>query len=171
VGLVVLADKQREEIELISRNAKDNRTVRRALGIIWLEQEKPTEIARRLNVTRQTVYNWLRRWNSQERDAGKKLQDIPRPGRPAEKREMVAKEISTDLEGLKKTPEECGYQASAWTASLIARHLERTRGAKVHENTVKRTLREMGFRWKRPRYTLARRDPNWRQAKGGLKRG
>lgn len=171
MGLVVLNDNQTEELEQLSKHSKDNRVVRRALGILWLKQEGPEEVALRLNISRQTVYTWAHRWSDQQGNAEEVLKDAFRPGRPAVKREMIATEISSSLAGLKKTPEECGYQASGWTATLLVHYLEQTRGEKVHENTVKRALKGMGYRWKRPRYVLARRDPNWRQAKGGLKRG
>lgn len=171
MGLVILTDNQREKLEQISKQNNDGRVVRRALGILWLEQESPTQVALRLNVTRQTVYVWAHRLNGQRGDMEEILKDVPHTGRPAIKRELVAAEVSSGLAGLKKTPEECGYQASGWTATLLVHYLEQTKGEKVHENTVKRALKGMGYRWKRPRYVLARRDPNWRQAKGGLKRG
>lgn len=171
MGIVVLTETQREELEQVSKYSDDSCVVRRALGVIWLGQETPSEVAKRLNVTRQTVYNWLHRWNDQSGNAEETLKDVPHTGRPATKRELVVEEVKSNLMGLKKTPEECGYQASGWTATLLVRYLEQTKGEEVHENTVKRALRGMGYRWKRPRYVLARRDPNWRQAKGGLKRG
>jgi transposase len=171
MGLVVLTDSQREDLRQVSRRSDNSLVVRRALGIIWLEKDSPREVAQRLNVTRQTVYNWLHRWNDQSGDAEEALQDIPHTGRPATKREMVTEEVKSNLKGLTKTPEECGYQASGWTATLIVHYLEQTKGEKVHENTVRRALKGMRYRWKRPRYVLARKDPNWRQAKGGLKRG
>jgi transposase len=171
VGLVVLTESQRKDLEQISKHSEDGCVIRRALGILWLAKESPREVAKRLNITRQTVYNWLHRWNDQSKNTEVTLKDICRPGRPATRREMVVAEVISGLAGLEKTPEECGYLASGWTASLLVQHLEQVKGEKVHQNTVKRALKGMGYRWKRPRYVLARRHPNWKQAKGGLKRG
>ena len=64
-------------------------------------------------------------------------------------------------------PSEYGYQAEGWTAALIRYHRQATDGIEVSETTVRRCLKGVGYRWKRPRYVLARRDPFWRQAKGG----
>jgi transposase len=64
-------------------------------------------------------------------------------------------------------PSRYGYQAEGWTAALLRYHLHATRSIAVGENTVRRCLKGMGYWWKRPRYVLARRDPFWRQAKGG----
>ena len=64
-------------------------------------------------------------------------------------------------------PSEYGYQAEGWRATLIRYHLQAKQAIEVSETTVRRCLKGMGYRWKRPRYVLARRDPFWRQAKGG----
>jgi hypothetical protein len=34
-------------------------------------------------------------------------------------------------------------------------------------STLRRTLRAMGYRWKRPRFVLARKDPERAEKKGG----
>jgi hypothetical protein len=43
-------------------------------------------------------------------------------------------------------------------------------GLVVHERTIRRTLRALDYRYKRPRYVLARTSPTWRQQKGGRER-
>jgi transposase len=73
---------------------------------------------------------------------------------------MVQKVMNTD-------PSKYGYQAEGWTLSLLRHHLKATQDVEVSEATVWRCLKGMGYRWKRPRSVLARRDPHWRQAKGG----
>jgi transposase len=64
-------------------------------------------------------------------------------------------------------PSQYGYQAEGWSAALLRHHLKATQDIEVSIATVRRCLQGMGYRWKRPRYVLARRDPFWRQAKGG----
>jgi transposase len=71
--------------------------------------------------------------------------------------QMVQKVMDTN-------PTQYGYQAQGWTLALLRHHLKATQDS---EATVRRCLQEMGYRWQRPRYVLARRDPFWRQAKGG----
>jgi transposase len=64
-------------------------------------------------------------------------------------------------------PSQYGYQAEGWTVTLLRHHLKATQGIEVSDATVRRCLKGLGYRWKRPRYVLARRDPFWRQAKEG----
>jgi transposase len=64
-------------------------------------------------------------------------------------------------------PSQYGYQAQGWTAALLRHHLKATQGIEVSIATVRQCLKGLGYPWKRPRYVLARRDPFWRQAKGG----
>ena len=92
------------------------------------------------------------------------MSEQPRSGRPKEKRQavqqMVQRVMNTD-------PTQHGYQAQGWTLALLRQHLKATQEVEVSEATVRRCLKGMGYRWKRPRYVLARWDPFWRQAKGG----
>jgi transposase len=68
-------------------------------------------------------------------------------------------------------PSRFGYAHTCWTASLIARHIKKETGTAPSTRTVRRALRELGYRYKRPRYTLARRARSWRQSKGGFSGG
>jgi transposase len=163
---VSLSDAQRQELQQLARRGRDARMVRRAQGLLWLDQgEHPVAIAHRLGVTREAVYSWARRLKREaSRPVAQSLRDRPRSGRPKSKgqamKEMVQQVLDTP-------PSQYGYQAEGWTAALLRSHLQTTRGIEVGENTVRRCLQGMGYRWKRPRYVLARKDPFWRQAKGG----
>jgi hypothetical protein len=53
----------------------------------------------------------------------------------------------------------------------LLRHHLRRQGAEASATTIRRALRRLGYRWKRPRFVLSRRDPHWRQAKGGSSAG
>jgi transposase len=122
-------------------------------------------IAQRLGVTREAVYSWARRLKGEGSRpvVAQSLRDRPRSGRPRSQRqamqEMVGQVIDT-------RPSQYCYQAEGWTAGLLRYHLQATRGIAVGENTVRRCLKGMGYRWKRPTYVLARRDAFWRQGKG-----
>ena len=57
-----LTDGQRQELQQLARQGRDARMVRRAQGLLWLDQgEHPVAIAQRLGVTREAVYSWARR--------------------------------------------------------------------------------------------------------------
>jgi transposase len=166
MAVISLTTSQRQELHHLARRGRDARAVRRAQGLLWLDQgEHPIAVAQRLAVTRESVYAWARRLRlAGANSLAQRLRDQPRSGRPTGKRhavqQMVQKVMDTD-------PTQYGYPAEGWTLALLRHHLKATQNVEVSEATVRRSLRGMGYQWKRPRYVLARRDPHWRQAKGG----
>jgi transposase len=58
--------------------------LRRALAILWLCQgDSPREVARRLCVSRASVYNWAARFQDREsQELAARVADAVRPGRP-----------------------------------------------------------------------------------------
>jgi transposase len=161
-----LTDGQRQELQQLARRGRDARMVRRAQGLLWLDQgEHPVAIAQRLGATREAVYSWARRLQREgSRPVAQSLRDRPRSGRPRSQRQALEDMVQQVMD---TQPSRYGYQAEGWTAALLRYHLQATRDIEVGENTVRRCLQGLGYRWKRPRYVLARRDPFWRQAKGG----
>jgi hypothetical protein len=85
---ISLTDSQRQERQHLARRGRDARVVRRAQGLLWLDQgEHPIAVAQRLGVTRESVYAWVRRLQHQgARSLVEKLMEQPRSGRPREKR-------------------------------------------------------------------------------------
>jgi transposase len=63
-----------------------------------------------------------------------------------------------------------GYRAAQWTAPLLRQYLREQQALAVSEVTVRRCLHRLGYRWKRPRYVLARRRRTGARPRG-LKRG
>lgn len=163
---ISLTDSQRRELQHLACRGRDARMVRRAQGLLWLDQgEHPIAIAHRLGVTREAVYSWARRLRGMvDRPLAQGLREQPRSGCPRRKRHAVEELVEQVMDA---RPSEYGYQAEGWTATLIRYHLQAKQAIEVSETTVRRCLKGMGYRWKRPRYVLARRDPFWRQAKGG----
>ena len=166
MAVISLTTSQRQQLQHLARRGRDARVVRWAQALLWLDQgEPPIAVAQRWAVTRESVYAWARRLRLAETiSLAQGLRDQPRSGRPRGKRQaiqqMVPKVMNTD-------PSKYGYQAEGWTLGGLRHHLKATRDVEVSEATVRRCLKGMGYRWKRPRYVLARRDLYWRQAKGG----
>jgi transposase len=134
--------------------------------LLWLAKgERPTAVAQRLRVHRDTVYAWATRYRGRgpQRVAGRLL-DRARAGRPRQLAVWVETILVTVLE-----TEPCtqGYRAAQWTTPLLCQYVREHQTLAVREVTVRRCLHRLGYRWKRPRYILARRSPRWRQAKGG----
>ena len=44
-----------------------------------------------------------------------------------------------------------GYDATGWTVSLLANHLQEKYGGAISARTLRRRMRDWDLRWKRPR--------------------
>jgi len=72
----------RESLKRLARGTKDARLLRRAQALLDLDAgDSPRVVARRYQVTRSTIYNWVKRYLTRGlSDAA--LSDLPRTGRP-----------------------------------------------------------------------------------------
>jgi transposase len=157
--------RQKRTLQKMIRVTRDARLLRRGQALLWhLEGESIAAVAERLEVSRQTVYNWVARFATGTGSVAERLADAERSGRPATAKgridSFLADLIDTD-------PRDFGYAATAWTAPLLQKHLAEQHQADVSVISVRRALHRLRRRWKRPRYRLALRPATWRQAKGG----
>jgi transposase len=162
-----LTPQQKRALEEIVRATRDARVLRRGQALLWrTEGESITVVAERLEVSRQTVHNWLTRFAARTGSVLERLSDAERSGRPATAKgkiePLLADWIDTD-------PRDFGYAATAWTAPLLQKHLAAQHQIEVSVISVRRGIHRLQRRWKRPRYRLALRPATWRQAKGGSK--
>ncbi len=166
--IIHLSWRARLALEDIARQDADGRTVRRAQALLWLDQGEPVqEVAERLCVSRQMLYDLVERYESRlHLPVIERVQDSLHPGRPATKRDVAAEEMESLLA---QSPAVYGYRGHVWTMPMLKTQVEHTRQIELSEDTVQRALHDLRYRCKRPRYVLARRAPHWRQAKGGCK--
>lgn len=166
MATIQLSWQARQKLEYIARSGSKGREVRRAQALLWLRQgESVTTVARRLGLTRQGIYNIVQRYQDcQSEPVEQRVQDRPHPGRPATKRKQTMKVVD---ELLAHPPQRYGYRQLVWTTAMLRVQVERRLKQPVSQWTVRRALHDLGHRYKRPRYVLARRSPTWRQAKGG----
>ncbi len=73
-----------EAVRELIASTEHVRHLRRALAIFWLSQgDSPAQVARRLCVSRATVYNWAARFQARESlDPAARVADGARTGRP-----------------------------------------------------------------------------------------
>jgi transposase len=166
MAVIGLSSAGRRALEAIVARPHDVRQYRRAQALLWLaEGEKPTAVAQRLRVHRDTIYAWATRYRQRGRQrVPARLLDRARAGRPRRLAERVEQVLVTVLE---TAPESHGYRAAQWTTPLLCQYLREHHACVVSAVTMRRGLHRLGYRWKRPRYVLARRSQYWRQAKGG----
>ncbi len=147
-----------------------SRELRRAQALLWLSAgESAEEVAARLRVSRQTVYNWRARFSARhELEPAARLADGERQGRPRTARGLIEPLIAEVIE---EDPREYGYRSTVWTAPLLVGYLGSEHGVEVSLRSVGYALEREQLRWKRPRHRLALRPETWRQAKGGSSAG
>jgi transposase len=121
------------------------RSLRRAYALLWSDEDKAyPEIAGQLNVSRQTVYNWVDRFHERVgSDMLTRLAHAPRAGRP----ETAPGIIDPFIEAALKTePRDWGYRATVWTTPLLTNYL-----TKVHHLVVScafcHVLHQTSMRW------------------------
>lgn len=165
MALINLKAKEASLLEQVCRKAVASRHHQRAQALLWLsEGDGVEEVAERLRVSRQTVYNWIARFTAQaELSVIERLSDAARNGRPRTALEIIDPliELVIDLD-----PRDLDYNSTVWTAPLLRQFLEEQHQTTVSTKSIQRAIARLDLVWKRPRHTLARRDFYWRQAKG-----
>lgn len=140
------------------------RTYRRVQAVLLVAQGRTVaEAAEIVGGQPWAVYAWIRAY-LQRHDPGC-LQDASRSGRPRTAPAITNKRIEQEV---RRDPMRLGYNATGWTVALLAEHLQRKYDVAISPRTLRRRMRDLDLRWKRPRYVYATKDPNRAQKKGGL---
>jgi len=165
-----LAPEEREALTDLVAHTHDATILRRAQALLWLDgSERVVEVAQRLGVSRQVIYQWIARFHhNPPTDLATRLAVGIRSGRPCMVKGVIDPFID---EVIDHDPRTLGYHSTVWTAPLLVYYLEDQHGLKTSISSVRRTVARLGLKWKRPRHRLALRPATWRQSKGGLKRG
>jgi transposase len=166
MAVVSLSVKEVMRLEELLTANKDARQLHRAQALLWLDEGGSVEeVADRLQVARQTVYNWVARFAAGRALGGElRVADGPRSGRPRTALEIMAPLIEQVIDA---DPRDLGYQSTVWTAALLQHYFEQEYQCTVSTKSIHRALTRLRIVWKRPRHQLALQAPYWRQAKGG----
>ena len=163
---ITLTTQERTALQQLVQTTRNTRTLKRAQALLWLEAAEPlTTVARRLFVSRQTIYTWIARYQQRaDEPLVNRLADRQR-SRPGQGRIWTA---ARDLiqAVIDQPPSQFGYDVPLWTTPLLQDYLH-LQGVTISTRYIRRLLRALDYRAKRPRYRLARRSATWRQAKGG----
>jgi transposase len=142
---------QRRKFRRLLHDTDDARLHRRLMVILEVDQGRPvSELAHLLNVSTQSIYNWIDRFLHQGGESA--LVDRYGIGRPTLWTEEHVTRLRTLLES---SPDRWGYFANDWTVPLLQEQLLHWSGQAFSEDTVRRELHRLGYVWKRGRYRLA----------------
>lgn len=149
------------------KQAVDKRTFQRVQAVLLVAEGHPiNEVAEISKVSVQTVYNWVNRYLDRRQVVV--LADAPRKGRPAVAKRITASRI---LRELRRHPLRLGYRTTVWTVKLLAAHLSQLYQCLIGPRTLRRRMKEIGLRCKRPRYFYEEKAPHRTQKKGLLSAG
>lgn len=156
----------RWQLEQLIAHTHDGQMLRRAYTLLWLDDsESVAEVAAHWHVSRQSVYNWVKRYvECPTLDLAARLSDAERSGRPCTAQGVIDPLIDAIID---TDPHRCGYHATGWTAPLLVKYLKDVHQLVVSCQSVRLAIARLRIRWKRPRHQLALRPASWQQSKGG----
>jgi transposase len=153
----------RQRLARALARATDLRSFRRLQAVLLVARGFPVpEVARITGAKPGAVYHWLRLYLRTHQPDG--LRDAPRCGRPRAAGRVTDARIVREF---RRDPLRLGYNTTGWTVALLAEHLGHRYGCPISARTLRRRMRDLGLRWKRPRYVYADKDPHRAQKKGG----
>ena len=157
--LTLTAD-EREALVTAATHERRVRHWRRYQALLLVADGKsPETAAEAVGGSRASVYNWLAAW---QRAGVAGLVERPHAA-PIRTHTAPLETLLTTL--LSSDPQAHGHHATGWTVPLL--HGEVTRaGYHLSARTVRRIVRRLGWRWKRPKYVLGRPDPAYAAKKG-----
>ena len=119
---------------------------------LFRKGERQAEVARVLEVSRQSVSRWFRQWS---RSGNNGLQGSDRAGRPPR---LDRKQRALIRKALLKGPLAHGWPTDLWTLPRAARLIESVAGVHYHPGHVWRIMRELGWTLQRPALRATERD-------------
>ena len=110
------------------------------------------EVARRVGVHRQSVNRWAQGLQTSGVRALKKA------GRAGRKPQLTAQDLRRIERGLKRGPEELGYDAGLWTTARVGELIALETGVRFSPSHVWNVLRGLGWSCQRPVGRALERD-------------
>jgi transposase len=158
-----LTASDRKRLRRIMEHATQARVFQRAQAVLLVAKGWSVgDVASITMQTRQAIYRWIARYLTDRSNCS--FEDASRRGRP-----RVADELDRQLidELLQHSPIDYGYMSTGWTVALLHQHLVASHQIELTARTLRRRLRELDYRWKRPRYVFTEADAHQAQKKGG----
>jgi transposase len=156
---------QQEEEELQRfRGQSSSRHSEKALMVLMnANGESPVIVAGKLSRNPHTVRFWLKRYLAGGLEGLKRKYS---PGRPSDKR-MECIEVTKEI--LAQSPQQFKYPDSVWSIPLIQYHLKTEHQLEVSEDTLVRSLKDLGYSYKRPSKTVSPKAPSPAEKKVAVK--
>lgn len=163
LALRKMTAEERQTLEqLAASRTAPARSVERARILLAIAAgQRPSAVARQLEISRPTVYTWIHRFNDQ--GAGG-LEDQPRSGRPPTyTADHRAKVIATAL----TAPQRLGLPFACWTLDRLRAYFKEQLGIPIKRSRISEILVAEGLRWHHQETWFGKRvDPEFAQKRG-----
>jgi transposase len=116
----------------------------KAMGLLERNDLNQSEVARRLQVCRQTVSRWVDKF----RDGGEEA--LRKAGRAGRKPELTDADRGRLEDLLLQGPEKLGYETPLWTCARVAHLIADEFGVAYHPGHVWKILDDLGWSCQRP---------------------
>ena len=139
-----LTNKERHHLEKLREGSVSEHSEKALMVLLNHEGKSPIEIGAILRRNPHTVRDWLKRYIVNGVEGFRRKAS---PGRPA----VVRNASKGIIQGIiEKCPSDYGFHSNYWTAQLIVEYLKENKGIHSSIDTVKRTLKQLGYTFKRP---------------------
>lgn len=152
----------RQQLTKAMQNAESSRLFRRLQAVrLMADGLQVNSVVQITGLSRSTIYNLAHRYRQTHNTVS--LHDQARTGRPKTASAITPARLLAEL---KRSPLRLGYRANVWTVKLLALRLAERYHCTISPRTLRRRMRELGLRCKRPRYVYSEREPHLAQKKG-----
>ena len=160
-AIAVRTDYTATEVRLLAKQAKDAAQARRLLAIAAvLDGSSRTEAATNAGMDRQTLRDWVIRFNEQGPDG---LVNIPSPGAPPKLNDTHKAFLARIVH---EGPIPAIHGVVRWRACDLIMRLHEAFGLSVSDDTVYRALKDLGFSHVSARPRAYKQEPKrWRLLK------
>jgi transposase len=152
-GQTILDIPIEEQAQMLSdlRQARYGYLLSLHILLLCARGDNPTEIAASLLCSRSSVYRAVAAYQRGEFSLGwsQEAKEVPR---------LLSWQRSL-LALLKRTPHAFGWCRTRWSCQTLALQLAAGRGYRVSRETIRRTLHQVGYTWKRARHAARDDDP------------
>lgn len=141
------------------RRSGESRYDHRLHGVLLVAQGMTCpEVARLLGDAPRSVEYWIKNF---ERNGLAGLWEGERSGRP---RRLDAEQLQGINAALRKTPRDMGLGGTLWDGKTLAAWIAGEYGIDLGVRQCQRLFRQLGFRLRKPRPSIAQADPERQQA-------
>lgn len=159
MALVLTSDERAALVAAAAHETRVRRWRRFQALLLVADGGSPETVAPSVGCSRASVYNWLAAWRAEGLAGVTEAAHVSLPpAHTAPLQALLTARLGSD-------PQTHGHHATGWTVPLLPGEA-RAAGLAVSEATVRRAVRRLGWRWKRPKYVLGRPDPAYDAKKG-----